>query len=282
MGNLRRSVTMTGLALGLALLAACGADATATLQPLATAAPTAVPRPATALAGRTPSAPAAAVATSRVATATPVTAPAAATTRTVPAGAATPPQAATKLQQLGNARQSWTLGGFAIAGLAGDLRPVFDEHGDDRRVTLTASGTALAAYRVGGILYVGVPFIGVVRAADGDPLAVPALALFAVPPALLAVLVPPDVPYTAVGDERIDGRSATRYTASVALPDLGIVDPALAGQGGSAATTAWVDDAGGYLVALDATIASATAATTATARLRVTDVGQTPPIVVPR
>ncbi len=274
MDSLRRSVTMTGLALGLALLAACGAGATATLQPLATAAPTAVPRPATALAGRTPSAPATAVATARVATA--------ATTRTVPAGVVTPPQAAATLQRLGNSRQSWVLGGFAIAGLAGDLRPVFDEHGDDRRVTLTVSGTTLAAYRVGGVLHVGVPFIGVVRAADGDPLAVPALALFAVPPALLAVLVPPDVPYTAVGDERIDGRAATRYTADVVLPDLGIVDPALAGQGGTAATTAWVDDAQGYLVALDATIAAATATTTATARLRVTAVGQTPALVVPR
>jgi len=273
---------MTGLALGLALLAACGAGATATLQPLATAAPTAVPRPATALAGRTPSAPAAAVATARVATAAPAGVPVAAATRTGTADRATPPQAAATLQRLGNSRQSWVLGGFAIAGLAGDLRPVFDEHGDDRRVTLTASGTTLAAYRVGGILYVGVPLLGVVRAADGDPLAVPALALFAVPPALLAVLVPPDVPYTAVGDERIDGRSATRYTADVVLPDLGIIDPALAGQGGTAATTAWVDDAQGYLVALDATIASATATTTATARLRVTDVGQTPALVVPR
>jgi len=61
-----------------------------------------------------------------------------------------------------------------------------------------------------------------------------------------------------------------------------VVDPALAGQGGTAATTAWVDDAEGYLVALDATIASATATTAATARLAVTNVGQTPPIVVPR
>ncbi len=282
MDSLRRYVNVTGLALGLALLAACGAGATATLQPLATAAPTAVPRPATALAVRTTSAPTTVVATSRVATATPAGAPAAATTRTVPAGVVTPPQAVTKLQQLGNARQSWVLGGFTIAGLTGDLRPVYDYRGDDRRVTLAAGGTTLAASQVGGTFYVSVPLLGVVSADGGDPLAAPALALFAVPPALLAVLVPANVPYTVAGGERLDGRPTTRYTAAVALPDLGVIDPALAGQSGTAATTAWVDDAAGYLVALDAQIASATATTTATARLAVTNVGQTPAIVVPR
>ena len=281
MGKLRRYVTVTGLALGLALLAACGADATATLEPLATAAPTAVPHSGTVAVARTAGAPTA-LATARGATATPAGAPVAAATRTGTAGMATPPQASVTLQRLGNFRQSWVLAGFAIAGLTGDLRPVYDYRGDDRRVTLTTGGTTLAAYRVGGLLAVDVPFIGMVRAADGDPLAAPALALFAAPPTLLAVLVPTDVPYTLAGSERIDGRTATRYTASVALPDLGIVDPALAGQGGTAATTAWVDDAAGYLVALDATIASATATTVATARLAMTSVGQTPPIVVPR
>ncbi len=273
MGKLRRYVTMTGLALGLALLAACGADATATLEPLATVAPTALTRPT--------SAPTAA-ATSRVATATPAGSPVAAATRTGTAGTATPRQAVLRLQQRGNSRQSWAFAGFAIAGLTGDLRPVYDYRGDDRRVTLAAGGTNLAASQVGGTFYVSVPLLGVVSADGGDPLAAPALALFAAPPALLAVLVPADVPYAAAGGERLDGRPTTRYTASVALPDLGVVDPALAGQGGTAATTAWVDDAAGYLVALDATIASATATTAATARLAVTNVGQTPPIVVPR
>jgi len=206
----------------------------------------------------------------------------AAATRTGTAGTATPPQAVLRLQQRGNSRQSWAFAGFAIAGLTGDLRPVYDYRGDDRRVTLAAGGTTLAASQVGGTLYVSVPLLGVVQAAGGDPLAAPAQALFAAPPALLAVLVPPDVPYAAAGSARLDGRPTTRYTAAVALPDLGVVDPALAGQGGTAATTAWVDDTEGYLVALDATIASATATTTATARLAVTNVGQTPPIVVPR
>ncbi len=282
MGKLRWYVTVTGLALGLALLTACGADATATLQPLATVAPTALTRPGTATAARTTSAPTAVAATARVATTAAVGAPVAAATRTGTTGMVTPPQAAMRLQQLGNARQSWVLGGFAIAGLTGDLRPVYDYRGDDRRVTLAAGGTTLAASQVGGTLYVSVPLLGVVQAAGGDPLAAPAQALFAAPAVLLAALVPTDAAYTAVGEERIDGRRATRYTASVALPDLGIVDPALAGQGGTAATTAWVDDAAGYLVALDATIASATATTTATARLAVTSVGQIPPIVVPR
>ncbi len=273
MGKPRRYAAMATLALGLGALAACGTGATATLQPLATVAPTALTRPT--------SAPAAA-ATSRVATATPAGSPVAAATRTGTAGTATPRQAVLRLQQRGNSRQSWAFAGFAIAGLTGDLRPVYDYRGDDRRVTLAAGGTTLATSQVGGTFYVSVPLLGVVQADSGNPLAAPALALFAVPAVLLTALVPADVPYTVAGGERLDGRPATRYTAAVALPDLGVVDPALAGQGGTAATTAWVDDAAGYLVALDATIASATATTAATARLAVTNVGQTPPIVVPR
>jgi len=90
------------------------------------------------------------------------------------------------------------------------------------------------------------------------------------------------VPYTLAERGRIGGRSATRYTVAVAPPDRGVVDPAPAGQGGTAATIAWIDDAAGYLATLDATIVSATAAATATARLAVTNVGRTPAIVVPR
>jgi hypothetical protein len=282
MRGLRRYVTMTGLALGLAILAACGASATATLEPLATAAPTAIPRPGTVAAVRPSGAPATVAAPSPIPTATPAGSPVATVTRTGTAGTTTPPQAAMRLQQLGNSRQSWVLGGFTIAGLSGDLRPVFDYNGGDRRVTLTASGTSLAAYQIGGALYVNVPLIGVVQADSNSPLAAPAQALFAAPPALLAALVPSNVPYAVAGGEGIDGRRATRYTASVALPDLGVIDPSLAGQSGTAATTAWVDDAGGYLVALNADIAANSATTTASARLAVTAVGQTPAIVVPR
>ena len=104
MDSLRRYANVTGLALGLALLAACGADATATLQPLATFAPTAIPRSGTVAVARTTGMPTA-LTTARGATATPAGAPVAAATRTVPAGVVTPPQAVTKLQQLGNARQ---------------------------------------------------------------------------------------------------------------------------------------------------------------------------------
>jgi len=193
-----------------------------------------------------------------------------------------PPQAVTNLQQLGNSRQSWVFSGFSVAGLSGDLRPVFDYNGGNQKVTLSAGGTNLEAYGVGGNLYVSAPVVGVVQADASNPLTAPAQALFATPQALLAALVPAGATYTAAGTESINGRMATRYTANVALNDLGFVDPSLAGQSGTAATTVWVDTTQGYLVALASNITAATAGTTATARLDVTNVGQTPAIVVPR
>ncbi len=314
MQRLRNILATGGLALGLTTLAACGAGTeTPTLAPVSTTAPTASVRPSTApstAASTAPSvAPSAAasvaptavvatrttspatttsnatatrVATSSVATATRAGSPVASVTRTASAGTVLPPQAVTNLQQIGNSRQSWTFSGFTVAGLTGDLRPVFDYNGSNQKVTLSASGTNLEAYQVGGQLYVNAPIVGVVQADTNNPLTAPAQTLFATPQALLAALVPANVPYTPGPTEPINGRMTMRYTANVALNDLGFVDPTLAGQSGTAATTVWVDTAQGYLVALASNITSSTAGTTATARLDVTNVGQTPAITVPR
>ncbi len=276
---MRHAAAVGALALALTALTACGTGATATLAPLATLAPTAA-RP-----GGT--APAASVAASRAvapgaATTTRAGAPAGTATRTPAVGPGVPAQAAANLRQRGDSRQAWAFGGFTLAGLTGDLRPVFAYHGGDRQVTLAASGARLDAYQVGGALFVAVPLVGVVRADDSELLAAPARALLATPDALVAALVPPDAAYTVAGREIVGGRQATRYAAEVALADLGLVDPALAGQRGVATTTAWVDDAQGYLLALDARIVAPAAGTTATAHLAVTDVGATPAIVVPR
>jgi hypothetical protein len=203
-------------------------------------------------------------------------------TRTASAGTVLPPQAVTNLQQIGNSRQAWVFSGFTVAGLSGDLRPVFEYNGGNQKVTLATAGTNLEAYQVGGTLYVNTPLVGAVQADSSNPLTAPAQTLFATPQALLNVLVPTGATYTAAGTESINGRTATRYTATVALNDLGFVNPSLAGQSGTAATTVWVDTAEGYLVALESNITASTANTTATARLDVTDVGQTPAINVPR
>lgn len=313
MRRLRHYVMTGGLALGLTALAACSTSPTATLAPVSTAAPTVASRPSTApsaAASLAPSAsPSAAIisatpsgatptsiiisatpssatptsaATSSIATATRAGSPVASVTRAAVAGVVMPPQAVAKLQQIDNSRQAWIFSGFTIAGLSGDLRPVFEYNGGNQKVTLTASGTNLEAYQVGGTLYVNAPIVGVVQADGSNPLAASAQTLFATPTALLTALVPSNVPYTATGTETVNGRQATRYTASVTLPDLGVVDPSLAGQSGSAATTAWVDNEQGYLVALNANITSNSSNTTATARLDVTNVGQVPPITVPR
>lgn len=302
--RLRHYLAIGSLTLGLTALAACGpSNPTATLAPVSTTGPTVAARNTAAVPSTAPSATPSAVATARTtsaattttgtatvtraatasaATATRTGSPVAVVTRTATAGTVTPPQAVTKLQQLGNSRQAWTFSGFTIAGLSGDLRPVFEYNGGNQKVTLTANGTNLEAYQVGGVLYVNAPLVGVVQADGSNPLAASAQNLFALPTALLDALVPANVPYAAAGSEGVNGRQATRYTASVTLPDLGVVDPSLAGQSGTAATTAWVDNEQGYLVALTAQITANSATTTATARLDVTNVGQTPAIIVPR
>jgi len=112
----------------------------------------------------------------------------------------------------------------------GDLRPVFDDHGGERRATPTASGTTPTAHQVGGARYGTVPLHGMAQADGGDLLAAAARPLSAVPAGLLTALVPTEVPYTTSGGASIDGRRATRYTTSGAPSDLGVVDPSLAGS----------------------------------------------------
>jgi len=303
MQRLRTILATGGLALGLTALAACGAttEPTATLAPVSTIAPTAASRPSTAPSAAVSVAPSAAVATrttsaatattgatatraatSSIATATRAGSPVASVTRAASAGTVLPPQAVTNLQQIGNSRQAWVFSGFSVAGLSGDLSPVFEYNGGNQKVTLSTSGANIEAYQVGGQLYVNTPVVGVVQADGSNPLATPAQTLFATPTALLTALLPSNITYTPGTTESINGRTAMRYTASVTLPDLGVVNPSLAGQSGTAATTAWVDTAQGYLVAMTANITSSTASTTATARLDVTDVGQVPAITVPR
>jgi len=310
--RVRNLLAVGSLALGLTALAACGAtaDPTATLAPVSTLAPTAAARPSTAPSAAASSAPSVApssaapsaavatrttsatvatpsgatatrAATSSVATATRAGSPVASATR--PAGTVLPPQAVANLQQIGNSRQAWVFSGFTVAGYSGDLRPVFEYNGGNQKVALTTAGANIEAYQVGGTLYVNAPLVGVVQADAGNPLATPAQTLFATPGALFSALVPSNVTYTPAGTESINGRMAMRYTASVNLPDLGFVNPTLAGQSGTAATTIWVDTEQGYLVALNSDIStSGTANTTASARLDVTNVGQVPAITVPR
>jgi len=298
--KLRHYLTMGGLAVGLSVLAACGASPTATTAPAASTAPTTVAtvRPSTApaasattgtsstaaVATRTTSAvtPAAATAT-RASTSTAGTATAGTATRTgSPTAAVSPAQAVTALQQLDNSRQAWVFSGFTVAGLSGDLSPVFEYNGGNKKVTLAAAGANIEAYQVGGSLYVRAPIGGVIQADSGNPLAAPAQTLFSTPPALLSALVPANTSYTIAGTETVNGRQATRYTANVAISDLSIVNPALAGQGGTAATTVWVDTTQGVLVALQSNITATSSNTTATARLDVTNIGQVAPIAVPR
>lgn len=305
MQKLRHYLTMGGLAVGLSVLAACGASPTATNAPAASTAPTTVAtaRPSTApaasattgtsstaaVATRTTSAatasavtPAAATAT-RASTSTAGTSTAGTATRTgSPTAAVSPAQAVTALQQLDNSRQAWVFSGFTVAGLSGDLSPVFEYNGGNKKVTLAAAGANIEAYQVGGSLYVRAPIGGVIQADSGNPLAAPAQTLFSTPPALLSALVPANTSYTIAGTETVNGRQATRYTANIAISDLSIVNPALAGQGGTAATTVWVDTTQGVLVALQSNITATSSNTTATARLDVTNIGQVAPIAVPR
>lgn len=311
--RIRRFLGLGGLAAGLTILAACGASPTATTAPttapttaaartVTAAAPVASPTTAASTATRTTvTSPATTTrtATTSVGTATRTTTPgtgaAGTAVRTTPgagtatrtgsptAGAVAPPQAVTNLQRLDNSQQAWVFSGFTVAGLTGDLRPVFEYNGGNRKVTLSAAGTNVEGYRVGGTLYARAPVVGVVPADASNPLTAPVTALFAAPDAILAALVPANATYTAAGTETVNGRQATRYNATIALTDLAFVNPALAGQRGTATTSVWVDNAQGVVVALESNIRSEGAApTTATARLDVTNIGQTPAITVPR
>lgn len=305
MQKVRHYLTIGGLAVSLSVLAACGASVTATPPPLATTAATvaASARPSTAPAAsatsgataattRTtsaatstaarPATPAVATAT-RASTSTAGTATSGTATRTgSPTAAVSPAQAVTALQQLDNSRQAWVFSGFTVAGLSGDLSPVFEYNSGNKKVILAASGTNIEAYQVGGTLYVRAPIGGVIQADSSNPLAAPAQALFNTPSSLLSALVPASTSYTIAGTETVNGRQATRYTANVTISDLSFVNPSLAGQGGTAATTVWVDTTQGVLFALQSNITATSSNTTATARLDVTNIGQVAPITVPR
>jgi hypothetical protein len=308
MRRLRRSLAFGGLIVTLAVLAACGASPTVTTAPVASAAPASTARASTAPAASTSAAPstapaattrttaAATTTTSAAATVTRAASPTTAATATrgaspaagtatrtgsPTAGAVTPAQAYSNLQKLPSSRQSWTLSGFNIGGLSGDMKPVFEYSGGNKRVTLAGVTPAVEALQIGSTIYVRNPLGGYVQADSGNPLAAPAQALFSAPDMILAALIPAGGTYTAAGTETVNGQSATRYTTTTTLTDLAFVNPALAGQGGTAATTIWVDNAQGYIVALESTITPNQGGTAAKARLDVTNVGQVPAITAP-
>ena len=168
-----------------------------------------------------------------------------------------------------------------MGGLSGDLKPVFEYNGGNRRVTLAGVTPTVEATQVGGTTYVRNPLGGFVQATGGDPLAAPVQALFAAPDTIMDNLVPISGTYTAAGSETVNGQQTTRYTTTTTLTDLGFINPALAGQGGTATTTIWVDNAQGYVVALQSNIVPTQGGATATARLDVTNVGQIPAITAP-
>lgn len=320
MRRLRKILALSGLLVTLTVLAACGASPTATSAPPPSSAPASSARPSTAPAASASAAASAApsaapstapgtatrpatAGTSGSATATTATTPTTAAAATASraaspatgspvtgtatrtgsptAGAVAPPQAYTNLQKLASSRQSWVFSGFNIGGFSGDLKPVFEYSGGNRRVTLAGVTPAVEATQVGSTIYVRNPLGGFVQADSGNPLAAPAQALFSAPETILAALIPTGGTYTAAGTETVNGQAATRYTTTTALTDLAFVNPALAGQGGTATTTIWVDNAQGYIVALQSSIVPNGGGSAATARLDVTNVGQVPAITAP-
>lgn len=180
-------------------------------------------------------------------------------------------------------RQRWAFTGFTVAGLSGNLAPVFDIAGNNRKVTLAnVAGVTLEAYQIAGVISVANPVGGgVVTATPNNPLTAPAQGLFGLPDTLIFTLAPVNASYTSQGTQTVNGRATTAYRAQVPLSDLGFVAPELQGQSGTAMTTIYVDNAQGFLVALDSTIQAGSAGAAATARLDVTDIGQVPPIVLP-
>lgn len=281
MRGMRDYLKVGGLLVGLGALVACGGGTTATN----TTGPAAATTAAAATVTRAATPATVTRAASPAATATRAGSPAAGTaTRTgsPTAGAVAPGQAYQNLLRLDNYRQSWAFTGFTFAGLSGDLRPVYDVNGGNQKVTASAAGQTTDAYQVGGKIYVQNPLGGYVETDAANPLAAPAQALFDTPKTILTNLLPATATFTPSGAETVNGRQATRYIGNVALADLGFVNPAMRGQRGTAATQVWVDNQQGYIVALEADIRAEAAGTSAKARLDVTDVGQVPPIGVPR
>lgn len=300
----RFGVSFGGLLLSMGLLAACGSTAAtvptatpaASTQASASASGAATTTVASSAAPRSAN-PSSAASSAAVATpssaATPIGSPTRATapgatpgtpTSGTPSSSFTPAQAYTRLQGQPSHRQRWAFTGFTIAGISGNLMPVFDVVGNNRKVILpNVAGVNLEAYQVAGTISVANPVGGGFVAADPtNPLSVPAQALFALPDTLIFTLAPVNTTYTQQGTQSVNGRTVLVYRTQVALTDLGFISPTLQGQSGSAATMVYLDSTQGFLIALESTITSNTAATTATARLDVTDIGQVPAIAVPK
>lgn len=299
----RIGLSFGGLLLAAGLLSACsGTAATATLAPVTTpaavattgattttAATTSTPRAASPTTGATT--PVASSSPTRVASpvgsptraASPGATPGTPTSGT-PTSGFLPSQAYTRLQGQPSHRQRWSFTGFTIAGLSGNLAPVYDVNGNNRKVTLpNVAGVNLEAYQIAGAISVADPVNGGYVAADpSNPLSIPAQALFSLPDTLIFTLAPVNATYTTQGTQTINGRTVVAYRTQTQLADLGFVSPTLQGQSGTATTTIYLDSAQGFLVALESTVASSSAATTATARLDVTDINQVPAIAVPK
>jgi hypothetical protein len=296
----RFSLSFGGLILALGLLAACGSSPTATLAPVASssaapasaasAAPAAAASPtATRSASPTTGTPTVASPTtgSPTTAASPTRAAAPATPGTPGAGTPTagftPSQAYVRLQGQPSHRQKWAFTGFTVGGLSGDLKPTFDVVGNNRKVVVPdVAGVTLEAYQVGGAISVQNPLGGFVAADASNPLTVPVQALFDLPNALIFNLVPVTGSYTQQGTQTVNGKTTIAYRTQNTFADLGFVSPTLQGQAGTGTTTVYLDSATGVLIALESTIRSNVSATTATARLDVTDIGAVPAIAVPK
>jgi hypothetical protein len=296
MRRLRHVLLSGSLGLLMLALAACSSIASVTATPPTTSQTTSTTSAAPAVTTSTSSTTRPSAATTPSSTATTATASSTTaasgsarvttpSTPATPAGRITPVDAYKNLQQLKNSRQKWSFTGITLVGLSGTLSPVFDYADGNAKVTLTSGGATIEAYKVDGQLYTRAPVLGVVPADQSNPLTPTAENLFNLPDQVLKVLIPAGVQYTPAGPDTVNGRAATKYTSTIAVSDLGLLNPALSGQQGSAETTVWVDDAQGYIAALDSTISATTSGTTATPikiHLDVTDVGQVPAITVPR
>lgn len=296
----RLGLSFGGVILAGSLLAACGGTAaTNTAAPATSARPSAAASASSAASAASSSA-AASAAPTRVASpsagaASPsagAASPAASPTRAgspvvgtpgTPGAGLSPSQAYVRLQGQPSHRQRWSFTGFTIAGLSGNLAPVFDVVGNNRKVTLSTAGTNIEAYSIGGALSVQNPVGGGFVTADAsNPLTAPVQALFALPDTLIFTLAPVNGSYTAQPAQTVNGRSVIPYRTQVQLADLAFVSPTLAGQQGTANTIVYLDSTAGFLVALESQITATGSSTAASARLDVTDIGQVPAIAVPK
>jgi hypothetical protein len=301
----RLSLSIGGLVLTVGLLAACGGTSpTATLAPVTSAAPSGSAAPASVGAASPTATRAASPTTGSPTTGSPTTAasptraasPAATPTRAgtpgtpgtpgagTPTAGFVPSQAYIRLQGQPSHRQNWAFTGFTIGGLSGDLKPIYDVVGTSRKVVLPdVAGIDLEAYQVAGVISVPDPVGGGFVVADAsNPLTPVAQELFGLPDTLIFNLAPVNAVYTQQGTQPLNGRTTIAYRTQITLADLGIVSPDLQGQAGTATTMIYLDSTTGILIAMESTIRSNTTATTATARLDVTDIGQVPAIVVPQ